>query len=508
MPFLNYSILATPLVTGFVGYVTNWLAIKMLFRPHKRKWYTLGWQGVIPRKRAMLAEKVGGLVGEKLIGEEEIVRAVKSESVQNALASTIESELTDYLSRDWGTVAEILSKLGLPPETLEKKIREILDDERVEAAVKSAIEEIASGAVDRVADMRLSELIGDGENLKSLVENAVKSGRWQGMVINELSNKLNNLVLSGKSIADLLPDKVLSSVPGFSEYITDRGVDFLDKLLQEPETRAKLSKKLVKLKDSLFTGSGFDQLKHGFVNMFLNEDSITDLVNDHLPSLVKSIRQDEALKGKICKGIEDKINEFLKKPLYTHAGNIGFETVYEVRGEYVGMLREYLCSESFVNRITDTVKGMIDEDPDRTVGSAAKSMGFDLSDGSLAKLAADTVISGGSFKEKLPKTIVGMTEKIHIRGLYDHIPKKAFLNIKTKLRDEINTVMEKNVPGMLRAVDLPKIVEQKINTLNLYEVEDLLFDFMKDQFRWINILGFFLGFFFGCVQVLIIHLMG
>ncbi|MCD8568729.1 MAG: hypothetical protein LRY50_10545 [Geovibrio sp.] len=60
---------------------------------------------------------------------------------------------------------------------------------------------------------------------------------------------------------------------------------------------------------------------------------------------------------------------------------------------------------------------------------------------------------------------------------------------------------------MVRAVDLPGIVENKINKLNLYEVEDILFDFMKDQFKWINRLGFVLGFLFGLVQIAIITLL-
>jgi len=51
------NIISIPLLAGFVGYITNYIAIKMLFRPYKKKWYTLGWQGVIPKNREKLAKK-------------------------------------------------------------------------------------------------------------------------------------------------------------------------------------------------------------------------------------------------------------------------------------------------------------------------------------------------------------------------------------------------------------------------------------------------------------------
>ncbi|MBC7197346.1 MAG: DUF445 family protein, partial [Deferribacterales bacterium] len=80
--FLTAGEIVTPLVTGFVGYFTNYLAIKMLFRPHKRKWYSFGWQGVIPRNRSKLAKEVGNLVGNNLLTEKDILNSLKKEEFQ------------------------------------------------------------------------------------------------------------------------------------------------------------------------------------------------------------------------------------------------------------------------------------------------------------------------------------------------------------------------------------------------------------------------------------------
>lgn len=55
------------LVGAFIGYITNWLAIKMLFRPHHEK-RIFGIKlpftpGLIPKEKDRIAKSVGKLLG-------------------------------------------------------------------------------------------------------------------------------------------------------------------------------------------------------------------------------------------------------------------------------------------------------------------------------------------------------------------------------------------------------------------------------------------------------------
>ncbi|MDH3349224.1 MAG: DUF445 family protein, partial [Desulfobulbaceae bacterium] len=59
--------IAPPLLGGFIGYLTNKIAIRMLFRPLKA-WRVFGIRvpmtpGVIPSKREKLAVNIGEMVG-------------------------------------------------------------------------------------------------------------------------------------------------------------------------------------------------------------------------------------------------------------------------------------------------------------------------------------------------------------------------------------------------------------------------------------------------------------
>ena len=69
-----------PLLGAFIGYVTNYIAIRMLFRP-LRPWRIFGVRlpltpGIIPAKRGELAERMGDMVGSHLLTSEDVGRAL------------------------------------------------------------------------------------------------------------------------------------------------------------------------------------------------------------------------------------------------------------------------------------------------------------------------------------------------------------------------------------------------------------------------------------------------
>ena len=62
-----------PFIAAGIGWVTNYLAVKMLFHPRKEV-RVLGFQiqGVFPKRQTALAEKLGDLVSEELFSIEEV----------------------------------------------------------------------------------------------------------------------------------------------------------------------------------------------------------------------------------------------------------------------------------------------------------------------------------------------------------------------------------------------------------------------------------------------------
>lgn len=76
-----------PFTYGFVGWVTNWVALKMTFYPLEF-WGIppyLGWQGIIPRKAHKMASKAVDVITERLLNIEEVFSRVEPKQVEKRL---------------------------------------------------------------------------------------------------------------------------------------------------------------------------------------------------------------------------------------------------------------------------------------------------------------------------------------------------------------------------------------------------------------------------------------
>ncbi len=90
-PLLLEGIVRTLCVTGLVGYGTNWLAIKMLFYP-RRKRPLLG-QGLIPSRKNQIVIRLGEQISKEIINSELIVEQIR----KSGLVSKHRERITDSL---------------------------------------------------------------------------------------------------------------------------------------------------------------------------------------------------------------------------------------------------------------------------------------------------------------------------------------------------------------------------------------------------------------------------
>ena len=92
---MDYRLFLLPLAGLFIGWLTNYLAIKMLFHPKKPLnlgLFTL--HGVFPKRQDALGEKLGNVVANELISTEEILDRItaqaKGDDVQQILGRKID----------------------------------------------------------------------------------------------------------------------------------------------------------------------------------------------------------------------------------------------------------------------------------------------------------------------------------------------------------------------------------------------------------------------------------
>ena len=84
-----YLFFLTPLITATIGWVTNWLAIKMLFYPRKPlRLLFWKWQGLIPRRQQQLATEAAEIIEREILQQHLILSEIKKIELSPYLEKT------------------------------------------------------------------------------------------------------------------------------------------------------------------------------------------------------------------------------------------------------------------------------------------------------------------------------------------------------------------------------------------------------------------------------------
>lgn len=154
---MEASYIIAPLLGGVIGYITNDIAIRMLFRPHKAK-YVFGIHipftpGIIPKEKGRIAEAVGGVISENLMNKEVLERYLLSEDMIGKIRSAAEDFIATQ-QRNNETVAQFLGHYLSKEEidTISQNINQSITKQTYEKLADSSVgEKVAHIAIDHVA---------------------------------------------------------------------------------------------------------------------------------------------------------------------------------------------------------------------------------------------------------------------------------------------------------------------------------------------------------------------
>ena len=94
------QLLVMILISGAIGWITNWVAIKMLFRPHKEINFGLfKIQGLIPKRRAEIGSGIANIIQYELISVKDVISNIDREEFSKRLNSLIDEVLDKNLKK-------------------------------------------------------------------------------------------------------------------------------------------------------------------------------------------------------------------------------------------------------------------------------------------------------------------------------------------------------------------------------------------------------------------------
>lgn len=95
---MSWIFIVIPVISAFIGWFTNWIAIKMLFHPrHPKKILWITFQGIFPKRQQQFAMKLGKLVSNELLSFAEMEQKISDPANVEKLLPLLEAHIDTFL---------------------------------------------------------------------------------------------------------------------------------------------------------------------------------------------------------------------------------------------------------------------------------------------------------------------------------------------------------------------------------------------------------------------------
>ncbi len=97
---MNYWLILIPLISAFIGWFTNWIAIKMLFHPREpKKILGVTFHGIFPKRQKTLATNLGKLISDEFLSFNEIEQKISNPENLKQILPMVDAHIDNFLRR-------------------------------------------------------------------------------------------------------------------------------------------------------------------------------------------------------------------------------------------------------------------------------------------------------------------------------------------------------------------------------------------------------------------------
>lgn len=187
-------LLVIPLISALIGWITNFLAVKMIFRPHKEiSILGIKIQGLLPKRKSDLAIKIGETVEKELISHDDIQKAVDNPEFHKELTQTVMGGIEKVIKEKLGAnpmIAMFLTGetmdmiMGMLSEEIENQVPQFMESMFEKMESKIDFKELVKEKVDDFDMLKLEEIVYDiaAKELKAIEVFGAVLGALVGLV--------------------------------------------------------------------------------------------------------------------------------------------------------------------------------------------------------------------------------------------------------------------------------------------------------------------------------------
>ena len=482
-------ILIPVLVGSLIGYLTNWLAIKMLFKPHYEKkifGITLPFTpGLIPKEKENIAKNIGNAVGTHLLSTDTIIEAISNSENEKKIRSWL-NEKIEKLRQEKMTVNQYLSyKLGeeykVSNRDIDAKISNYIIRFVRSEKFKSSLAQFIDENIDKYDT---SSLYGDIEiKAKYLIDKLLDSDDLICELEEIIFKILEDASESEETIENLISNQVFYSIDVYLDEHQDEIGDSIRDILKDREIKAKIKNSIA---DIVFDRS------NKVLMAFIGPEIISEKIFE---SIEKYIEKEETNED-----IVEAIKFLLEKAKASKVSNIAIN------------MRKILAQISLEPVLTNIIDNIFkDENVDKSINELLNLLRENESENkdTIKKFIGneiEKIISSDYIEVKTNQIVENITNTIGdksisdlFKGLNDGAISKAY-NFSKKI---FNQFAKYELPRIIEMLNVSKIVEDKINSFEIDYTEKLILDIAKRELNQITRLGALLGGILGLLSPLL-----
>lgn len=523
--YLTYA--APPLLGAFIGYLTNKIAIRMLFRP-LRRWHVLGipvpmTPGIIPSKRHHLAKNFGEMVGTHLLTSAEIGNGLSEERFQDHLRARVDGWISELLTREFGPVPTLVPERFRPYLKVAVRIgkyqarmgihRYIQGDEFAGKVAKGMREQLLA-----LGERPLNSLVSPDERqaaygfidtLLSELLAGEKSGEW---LAGHLRENVRRAAAEGKTVADYLPVQLQQLILATIEQRSPDILQHLARMLSEPPVRERIITAVRAAIDNFIGTLGpIGAMARGFLDMNRLEGTIHDYLGGR-EGEIRTWLENEEVRQHFSTVLAGQAEKYLQTPLASLVDGVSEEQLDAVCRETALQVLALLRTRG----VQDSLSALLRESFEEMLGRGERRMA-DLGDqilgGDTAGVLADAIVSetvallrsrrAGRLIDRMVSSMFDELLSRPVGALDNLLPAGVRAGFTDYAVLTINRILLREVPSIVESLNIRRMVTDKIDSLDLLRLERLLLSIMEEQFKYINLFGALLGFLLGLLNLLV-----
>ncbi|MBW9158361.1 DUF445 family protein [Clostridium sp. FP2] len=485
------------LVGAIIGYITNWLAIKMLFRPHKElkigKFKVPFTPGLIPKEKSRIAKSVGESIGQHLLTKETILKSLCSENMNEQLDFWVQSKIGAIENSDVTVENEIKGLLGDEfsnfIQNTNRNVSKLFVDYINEEDVKQAIGKYVKGQI--ILELAAKpEVICQSElynSIKNKVLNAAieykDTEKFYGEIQNILEEKVNGLKVLDKSFEEVIPKGITDNI---KVYVYGKRYDIamaIKKIIKEEKTKKKLRQ---------IVGETIATKLNPMIAMFMNADSTYEKV---VTGINEFLDEDEN-HNDIALMINDIIDKFLKSSVSSVFSEFSKEGIHDGIEPLIHLFTTEIVDEKLIRNTLDKLEDKFNNYI--SIEAMLEKTGIDYKSEieKIIKSRIEAMTESNSVKIKIAEIVSVMINRllnVEMKSIFEGEGDKLSKSISIVVKELYNKFIENKAADVVEVLDIAKIVEDKINEFDVDFSEKIILDIASKELNAITWLGALLG---------------